>query len=570
MKILSTILFCCLVMLIATHVQAQQYQWAKKFGGKKNDIGRTIKTDSLGNIYMMGTFSDTTDFDPGTGVLQLIPEGISDIFISKFDASGNFIWAKQIGGISAETPGSMAVDDLGNVYTTGSFTLGADFDPGPNKFELYSINGAVFTSKLDANGNFVWAKSTGGNATVFGKSISVDKTGNVYVTGEFSSTVDFDLGSSEFTMNSIDGNVFFLKLDTAGNFTWAKQIGGTQKITIVSMDIDGAGNIYSNGIFKGTADFSPGEGIFSMSSTTSNDPSMFILKMDNTGSLLWAKRTEGSAIYNMDVGELPLSTDNSGNVYLSGKFTGNADFDPGAGAFYLISNTQPIFVLKLDSSGNFKWAKQMGGHNSLDIGKSLVVDASHNVYTIGTFHGNGDFDPGPGTFYLNSEVANDVFISKLDSSGNFKSALQLGGNYADYGFSITIDKSDNLFCTGFFRGVVDFDLGNEINYLYSAGEMDVFIMKLIQAPNDVHEAEENASSFYVYPNPGSSAVTLHFGKQLTNGTLKLINTLGQTILQQSEITTESSNIDVAGIAKGVYFVEVNDGGSISRMKFVKD
>lgn len=570
MKTLFTILFCCLAILITSHTQAQQYQWAKKFGGNRNDIGRTIKTDPLGNIYTMGTFSDTTDFDPEAGVLQLIPEGTSDIFISKFDASGNFIWAKQIGGVSGETPASIAVDDFGNVYATGSFTLGADFDPGPNKFELYSINGAVFISKLDANGNFVWAKSTGGNAIVSGKSISVDKQGNVYVAGEFSSTVDFDLGSSEFTMNSIDGNVFFLKLDTAGDFTWAKQIGGTQKITIVSMDIDGTGNIYSNGIFKGTADFSPGEGIFSMSTTTSNDPSMFILKMDNTGSLLWAKRTEGSAIYNMDIGELPLSTDNSGNVYLSGKFTGNADFDPGVGAFYLISNIQPIFVLKLDSSGNFKWAKQMGGHRSLCIGKSLVVDASHNVYTIGTFSGNADFDPGSGTSYLNSEVDTDVFISKLDSSGNFKSALQIGGNYADYGFSITIDKSNNLYCTGFFRGVVDFDLGNEINYLYSAGEMDVFIMKLIQTPNIVHETDGNASPLHIYPNPGNGAVTLHFGKQLANGTLKLVNTLGQSVLQQSEINAASLNIDVAGIVKGVYFVEVIDGGNVSRMKFVKD
>jgi Beta-propeller repeat len=143
-------------------VEAQNFSWAKSIGGTGGDTGNSIAVDALGNVYTTGIFINTVDFDPGAGVFNLTSVGGSNIFVSKLDASGNFVWAKSTGsgnGIS----NSIAVDASGSVYTTGSFNGTVDFDPGVGVFNLTSAgsDADIFVSKLDASGNFVWAKSVG-------------------------------------------------------------------------------------------------------------------------------------------------------------------------------------------------------------------------------------------------------------------------------------------------------------------------------------------------------------------------------------------------------------------------
>ncbi|MBL8812686.1 MAG: hypothetical protein JNM43_21150 [Planctomycetaceae bacterium] len=123
-----------------------------------------------------------------------------------------------------------------------------------------------------------------------------------------------------------------------------------------------------------------------------------------------------------------IATDASGNVYTTGAFEGTVDFDPGSGTANLTSSGGPdIFVCKLDSAGNFVWAKRMGGTFD-ERSKGIAVDRSGNVLTIGFFFGTADFDPGNGTTVLTSAGASDVFVSKLDSTGNFVWAKRWGGN----------------------------------------------------------------------------------------------------------------------------------------------
>ena len=139
-----------------------------------HDEGTSIAVDATGNVFTTGYFFSTSDFDPGTGTFNLTSLGLDDIFVSKLDALGNFVWTKQWGGTSAENSYSIAVDASGNVLTTGSFQSSTvDFDPGPGTFNLTSTgNRDIFVSKLDASGNFVWATSMGGGGT------SVDGSGN--------------------------------------------------------------------------------------------------------------------------------------------------------------------------------------------------------------------------------------------------------------------------------------------------------------------------------------------------------------------------------------------------------
>lgn len=178
-------------------------------GGTLYDHGYGIALDGLGNVYTTGHFKDTCDFDPGVGTFDLISAGLDDIFISKLDILGNFVWAKQIGESSTDVGTSIVVDDSGNVYSAGYFYGVADFDPGSGTTNLTSA-GAYdeFVLKLNTSGNFIWAKNMGGMATDIAKSIAVDVAGNVYTTGQFQGTADFDPNSGILNLTSAGGMIY--------------------------------------------------------------------------------------------------------------------------------------------------------------------------------------------------------------------------------------------------------------------------------------------------------------------------------------------------------------------------
>ena len=415
MKSVRVVLPFLLAALVLTTGTSSTYAWSSAqasvsvFGGTSGDVGYSIEVDSSGNVYTTGYFNGTVDFDPGAGTSNLTSAGGADAFVSKLDSSGNFVWAKGFGGTSGDYGNSIAVDSSGNVYTTGYFPGTVDFDPGAGTSNLTSAGGAdAFVSKLDSSGNFVWAKSFGGALNDVGYSIAVDSSGNVYTTG----------------------------------------------------------------YLQGTGDFDPGAGTSNL--TSAGDADAFVSKLDSSGNFVWAKSFGGTS------GDYPnsIAVDSSGNVYTTGSIAGTVDFDPGAGTFNLTSaGGADAFVSKLDSSGNFVWAKRFGGTLS-DYGQSIEVDSSGNVYTTGYFNGTVDFDPGAGTSNLTSAGTNDVFVSKLDSSGNFVWAKGFGGTSGDVSTSIAVDSSGNVYTTGYFNGTVDFDPGAGTSNLTSAGGADVFVLKL--------------------------------------------------------------------------------------------
>lgn len=443
-------------------LQAQNFAWAKSMGGAIDDWGNTIAVNPVnGDVYTSGFFHGTVDFNPGQGIFNLTSSGFADCFISKLDAFGNFVWAIQIGGsgTSAAEGKSIAVNPLnGDVFLTGGFGGAVDFDPGTGTFNL-TANNDIFISRFDASGNFIWAKQMlgGGNQDV-GLSISLDAiNGCIYTTGYFEGTADFDPGAGTFNLNSAGGyEVFISKLDVSGNFIWAKQMGGTSFEYGYAIATDTVSkNIYLTGLFSDTADFDPGAGFFNLTSAGGYD--IFISKLDSSGNFIWAKSIGGVgqdnvksiAVFspNGDVyitGGNITKLDSSGNfvwakqlggsgsagcnsiaidpsssdIYTTGSFGGIVDFDPGAGTFNLNCQTgsSDVFVSKLDSSGGFLWAVQMGGVD-FDMGFSIALNAtSGDVYTVGHYQGIADYDPGPGIFNLNATGNYDIFISKLSTT----------------------------------------------------------------------------------------------------------------------------------------------------------
>ena len=385
------------------------FVWAKNIAGNANvsDYGYGIAVDAFGSSYITGIFTGTADFDPNAGIYNLTSTAMFNIFILKLDASGNFAWAKQIGGASYGQGNAISVDASSNVYTTGFFQGTTDFDPNGGIYNLTSGGvGDIFISKLDVNGNFVWAKAMNGSMDDTGQSIVVDAFGNVYTTGVFQGTVDFDPNAGTYNLTSAgQQDIFISKLDVSGNFVWAKQIGDVTPDYSFSIALDASNNVCFTGHFTGTVDFDPGVGTFNL--TGANGANVYVAKLDVSGNFVWAALLGGQRAYS-------IATDASGNIYSTGYFSGTTDFDPGFGVFNLTAGpTMDIYLSKLDVNGNFKWAKSMGAGNTNDIGYSITIDASYNVYTTGLFGGTVDFDPTAGTYNLTSAGANDLFIQKL-------------------------------------------------------------------------------------------------------------------------------------------------------------
>ncbi len=326
--------------------------------------------------------------------------------------------------------------------------------------------------------SFEWVVQAGA-ATTFSAGYGIaanDATGNVYVTGRFTGTVDFDPGAGTTNLTSAGSlDTYITKVDAGGNLVWARRVGGPNDDYSFDVSVDEAGNAYVTGAFSGTADFDPGAGTFNLSSASLFIDDIFVLKLDANGDLAWARKMGSS---DFDFGR-SITVSAAGNVFTTGSFRGTVDFDPGPGTSILTSASggNDIFISKLDAAGNFVWAKRLGG-TSNDIGYAVTVDAAENVFTTGSFSTTADFDPSPSVFNLTEVNNGDIFISKLDAAGNFVWAKGMGGTSSDVGYGVQLDDGGNVYTTGFFHTTVDFDPGSGTASLVSAGFNDVFICKL--------------------------------------------------------------------------------------------
>ena len=331
--------------------------------------------------------------------------------------------------------------------------------------------------KLDSSGNFVWAKTIGNDQHDNGYAIGIDDIGNLYITGSFSFTVDFDPGPGTFNIASSGLDTFILKLDSDGDFIWAKSMGGTNITIGLDIAVDGAGNVHTTGRFDGTTDFDPGAGVAEL--TGQGQANIFVIKLDPSGNFVWAKSMGGTGF---DHG-FGIAVDPSGNVCTTGYFFDTVDFDPGPGTLELTApgaaNIANIFVQKLDSNGDLVWAHGFGdtGH---EIGSDIATDASGNVYTIGYFNQTVDFDPGPDIVNLTPPVSSASFLQKLDSSGKLVSVVSFGGTETTLVSGIAIDSESALYLRGNFKGTTDFDPGLSLENRTSMGVRDSYILKLTQ------------------------------------------------------------------------------------------
>lgn len=462
----------------------QTYQWAKNIGGPTansvniSNSAHGVAVDGAGNVYTTGHFlGSNVDFNPGLSPVSVSSGSANAVFVAKYSPGGSCSWARAIPTVGDGL--SVATDVNGNVYITGQFSgTGIDFDPGPGVALLNSVSFDLFIAKYDAGGNYLWATAIGGSGVETSRSISLDATGNVYITGYFQSPVmDFDPGPGVANRPSAGGNDFFVaKYDSNGAYLWANTVGGTGTDISNGIGTDAAGNAYITGYFNGVAiDFDPGPGTATLSSVGQN---IFLAKYDGNGNYLWAKTIPSVfAVANA------ITADSQGNIHITGNFVGQVvDFDPGPATATLTSGptstSSAMFIAKYNTNGGYVWADAVQGDA---IGNSIANNAAGKVFVTGYYFNNNnqvsDFDPGPTTATLALTGNNaDVFFAKYDANGAYIWAKGISNPSNMYSYAIATDGIDNAYISGSFYGA-------NVNFNPAPGTSTVGILSATQNYN---------------------------------------------------------------------------------------
>jgi len=366
--------------------------WAVKAGGSGEDFGRDIAVDNAGNVYLTGSYKNTANF----GDIQLTSNGNRDIFAAKLDTNGNWLWAVGAGSTGEDQGYGIAVDTAGNACITGYIYDTTWF--GATQLVPYGYTDS-YVALLDTAGNWLWAVKAGGTNADEGRDVAIDASGNIYATGTFRGNATFGTHS----LSSLGSNdVYAAKLDSSGNWLWAKGGGGDQYYDESwGIAVDSSGNSCITGLFYGTAHY----GDFSFTSVTWQHD-VFVAKLDTQGNWLWANHAGGIGT---DTG-LGVAMDDAGGVYVTGNFQDTI-------AFGTIEVTgrglSDIFAAGLDNAGNWIWAVEAGSiHN--DFGYGIALDGNSDIFLHGYFSNTAWFGP----ISLATSGGFDIYVAKLSFSGS--------------------------------------------------------------------------------------------------------------------------------------------------------
>lgn len=283
--------------------------WAKSAGGSLNDYGYSVSTDNTGNSVVVGSFfSNTITFGSST----LTNFGSAEMFIVKYGPSGNVLWAKSTGGALSDEAYGVSTDATGNVLVTGYFnSLLVTFDSVTlNNSDGSSGTSDMFLVKYDAVGNVLWAKSGSGSPNEYGRCVSADNSGNIFIAGNFNSST-FSIGTT--TLNNLGGeDLFIVKYSPSGNVLWAKNEGGLSNEYGYGISTDVSGNVMITGTFN-----SPNLTVGTTTYTNAGNTDVLAVKYDPLGNVILAQTWGG----NSSDEAYGITTDGSGNSIITGYFS---------------------------------------------------------------------------------------------------------------------------------------------------------------------------------------------------------------------------------------------------------
>jgi hypothetical protein len=541
-----------LILTISTTTNAQITQWAKHIGGADYDETATdLKTDAEGNLYLLGNSKGSVDFDPSESSQQLSSETFTP-FIAKYSPDGELIWVGQIGCTQ----------------------------------DNYSEASAM----------------------------TLDENNNIFITGSFIGTVDFDLSFDDYELTSEDNNdMFVLKLNSDGEFVWAKAFDGALSGAAYPMDIAVKNSeIYVTGYFDYTIQFDAS--VAESEHQSNGEDDVFLLQLDNEGNYVWSYGAGSED----DDRALGIDLSDEGNVFITGYHEGTMDFGPGSISENV--NGSGTFIVKyLDSShtdfvdGNrlCDWTRSFGAME----GSNIVVDSEENVYVTGLFYGSVNFNPfndfyltapsnpdiyiikvsnsgfqwaltpwtyeinggifpedlsldDDGNLYITGQHSDDIFIKKYSPEGEqmYSTAFVVYGecDWANTGYGVVPADNNSYVLIADFENTLEFNINDESEFEITAyGGKDLVMIKhdTDEPQSIVSQSELNPS---VYPNPAKEFINISQNNIPQN--IQILGVDGRIY----KTINNSNKIDISGLNSGFYFLKFELNNQVKSVKFIKE
>jgi hypothetical protein len=555
-KLLTAIQIFVICLSDSVTAQVPYLAWALELGpnGGGNTKCYAICEDSENNIYSVGSFNTTVDFNAYSGTNVLNPIGGTDGYIAKYHVDGSLAWAKQIGGPGTQEIIDIQLDEYNNIYLIG-YQLGTtDLDPGPEEVNILGSYKS-FIVKLDSEGNFLWGKALNLYAI---KSIDLDSENNIYILGEFEGTLDLNPSAEIFNLESFgQKDCFVLKLNSAGDFIWAKQIGGPNYDFAKKIITDVNGRIYVAGNFGHSTDYDPGPETYIVNSNSEYLSGVVVLS--NAGDLIWAEQMENVLLQS-------IAADQDGNLYMTGYFSQTIDLDPGdAVATYTANGDFDAFLCKLTINADLIWGHTFGV--SVDtFGRNVFATSDGKVWCTGSFGLTVDFDPGPGETNLTSLSDKDIYILSFDSNGLLIWAgLQSGSGNQEFVRDIFVNNAGYIYECGDFYGEMDMDPGQDVYQVDAFISGCAFILKL--SPYLVSVSEKEQSTLTCYPNPSSGTITFDLPQGIRSVKATLLSVTGEFVKSFTVQKNTNTPLDLE-VDPGYYLLVFELADSIQYIRLI--
>ena len=461
--------------------------------------------DASGDVVVVGSLMQSANFNPNGTASNLTSKGNRDAYVAEYSPGGVLNWLVAFPGQSTSSVGqasAVAVDGSGNIEVAGSFS-------GTVKFGTTTLSAPSrtdsFVAKLSASGGVLWAVQTTGTTNKVDSAVALapDGSGGAYIAGSYAGSMT--LGSTSLTASG-SFDAFAARVNSSGSFTWASSTAGSAGSVagMTGLAVDPSGRLVMAGEYAGTVDFDPGAGTTSLTSAGSYDIAAWVLNAD--GSLAWA-RGYGGSNYDQAQG---VAADASGDVYVTGAFSGTVNFAPSGTAINLTAmGIYDVFVLKLSSTGSTLWADSFAGSNGPAMGDGLGVDSTGRVDVGGWFVGTLDFDPGLGVAAVASGGDEDVFVASLDSSGNYLASTTGGGANSDLAFGLALNASGTIAIAGTYTGPTTSPPSGPTTFgstsLPAIGVADIFVATLTQSSGSVSIGAPSAPVLEASSDSGTSS-----------------------------------------------------------------
>lgn len=400
-------------IFLAKYNNAGNLSWIRQAGGSLNDVGRSLTLDSLGNIYLTGSFEVMAWF----GSTQITANGGSDIFVAKYNNNGTLQWVKNFGGFFDDHGNAIASTEGGYTWVAGSIQGITSFGNNP----VISNGGDdAFILKLNPEGNVQWVKNAGGTSEDMAYGLALDVAEDATIVGRFQSTASF--GTTVLT-SSGNNDIFIAKYSPIGNLKWARRAGGTGNDLARAARTDYSQNIYLVGSFEGNATF----GTLNMTSNGLKDA--FVAKYDKGGNPLWIRKIGGSDIDNAKA----LDVDALSNVYVAGAFRHNMTLGDKT---LTSAGMSDIFIVKYNAAGYRVWSQQAGGP-AADSAMAIALRPDKNLALGGSFGATATF----GSTTLISQGMDDSFLARVNQVAVptppvVQNALCFGGNQGSINLTV--------------------------------------------------------------------------------------------------------------------------------------